>query len=271
MSGGTQGTYIALDPEGLGGADGDSVQSSSPGISTKAGRRAAMHITGPTIVTVPLHITSNLALGLLHGGGSDRVVHRGTYKDGSDQEGDNYVERKDSGRMEMKVKELREGKAETKEVAHGKEIVDKDANALVDKEEEAKNEEAIGEDCRAEPAVKETHAKSLSYDVDQDVCQQYVHEGNVRIMYHDACLLTSHSNVSIAEMEGVPSAKCEDNNIFDSSGILNSTEVEQDDQELSGYVQDNFEFLDHMDCSVSCQVICCYFFFLMGSRFSVAC
>ncbi|XP_019739240.1 uncharacterized protein LOC109524090 [Hippocampus comes] len=233
MSGGTQGTYTALDPEGLGGADSDSVQSSSPGISTKAGRRAAMHITGPTMVTVPLHITSNLALGLLQGGGSDRVVHRGKDKDGNDQEGDNYVQRKDSGRMEMKVKELKEAKAETKEVAHGKEIiVDEDANTLVDKEEEAKNEEAIGEDCRAEPAVKEIRAKSLSYDVNEDVCQQYVHE----------------------EMEGVPSAKCEDNNIFDSSGVLNSTEVEQDDHELSGYVQDNFEFLDHMDCSVSCQI-----------------
>ncbi|XP_051943967.1 uncharacterized protein si:dkeyp-68b7.12 [Hippocampus zosterae] len=231
MSGGTQGTYTALDPES--GTDGVSVQSSSPGISAKAGRRAAMHITGPTMVTVPLHITSNLALGLLQGGGSDRVVHRGKDKDGSDQEGDNYVERKHSGGMEMKVKELREAKAETKEVAHGKEvIVDEDANTLVDKEEEANNEEAIAEDCRAEPAVKETCGKSLSYDVDEDVCPQHVHE----------------------EMEGVPSAKCEDNNIFDSFGVLNSTEVEQDDQELSGYVQDNFEFLDHMDCSVSCQI-----------------
>lgn len=29
-----------------------------------------------------------------------------------------------------------------------------------------------------------------------------------------------------------------------------STEVEEDDLTLLGYVQDNFEFLDHMDCSV---------------------
>lgn len=37
--------------------------------------------------------------------------------------------------------------------------------------------------------------------------------------------------------------------VFDASDILNSTEAEGDDHELSGYVQDNFEFLDQMDCS----------------------
>ena len=40
--------------------------------------------------------------------------------------------------------------------------------------------------------------------------------------------------------------QCDD----DTSDILNSTEVEGDDLGLSGYVQDNFEFLDQMDCSV---------------------
>jgi len=50
--------------------------------------------------------------------------------------------------------------------------------------------------------------------------------------------------------------------VFDASDILNSTEVEGDVQEMSGYVQDNFDFLDqmdcsvldHMDCSMPCQV-----------------
>lgn len=31
---------------------------------------------------------------------------------------------------------------------------------------------------------------------------------------------------------------------------LNLTEAEEDDLTLSGYVEDSFEFLDHMDCSV---------------------
>lgn len=34
------------------------------------------------------------------------------------------------------------------------------------------------------------------------------------------------------------------------SSLLNSTAVEGDDLGLSGYVQDNFDFLDQMDCSV---------------------
>lgn len=38
--------------------------------------------------------------------------------------------------------------------------------------------------------------------------------------------------------------------VFDASDVLNSTEEEGYDIELSGYVQDNFDFLDHMDCSV---------------------
>lgn len=106
---GTQGTYTALDPEGLGVAGNESFQSRSPGLSTKAGRRAAMHITGPTLVTVPLHITSNLALGVLQGGGADRVVHRARDKDGGDRgegkEGGENVDRKDNPGMEKDVEE----------------------------------------------------------------------------------------------------------------------------------------------------------------------
>ncbi|KAM9790163.1 uncharacterized protein ACBT44_018831 isoform 1-T5 [Syngnathus typhle] len=207
VSGGTQGTYTTVDPEGSGGAQGDSVQSRSPGLSAKAGRRAAMHITGPTLVTVPLHITSNLALGLLQGGGTGRVVHRGKGKDGG----------QDSGKMEMPV-EVRE---ESKEGTHRKEIIlddDKTKNP-VDKEEEDENKEALGKDCSSEPAAKES--KRTSYKADEDVCQQDV-------------------------SEGVPSA-----NVLDSSGVLDSTE---DDQELAGYVEDSFEFLDHMDCSYSDQI-----------------
>ncbi|KAG7220846.1 hypothetical protein INR49_031298 [Caranx melampygus] len=79
---GTQGTYTALDPEGLGFMGGETVQSRSPGLSTKAGQRAAMHITGPTLVTVPSHIASNLALGVLQGDGGNRIVHCSRDKDG---------------------------------------------------------------------------------------------------------------------------------------------------------------------------------------------
>ncbi len=58
-------------------------------------------------------------------------------------------------------------------------------------------------------------------------------------------------------MKGVKSVDLElevtqhsDNSAFDASDILNSTDVEEDNLGLSGYVQDNFDFLDQMDCSV---------------------
>lgn len=62
--------------------------------------------------------------------------------------------------------------------------------------------------------------------------------------------------------------QCVDASVFDASDILNSTEVEEDDQGLSGYVQDNFDFLDqmdcsaqdHMDCSVNYQVCVVYLY-----------
>lgn len=77
-----------------------------------------MHITGPTMVTVPLHITSNLALGLLQGGGSDRVIHRSRDKDGGDRvegkEGGEKVERSESRGKEGKVEESREVEEEEK-------------------------------------------------------------------------------------------------------------------------------------------------------------
>ncbi|XP_061879208.1 probable serine/threonine-protein kinase kinX [Entelurus aequoreus] len=245
VSGGTQGIYTALDPEGLGSTDTDTVLSRSPGLTTKVGRRAAMHITGPTIVTVPLHITSNLALGVLQGGGCDRVVHRGRDKEGEKVEVRDRVdkvERKDSGQVQ--------GKIETEAVTNRKEVLDEDVLTLVDKKEEDKKErmvcgwEIVTED---QCVPKETHAKSLNSNADEDV------EGK-----HDLKEMQGEASDEIQREATEP----EDNNVFDSSDVLNSTEVEPDDQELSGYVQDNFEFLDQMDCSVldhmdgsvSCQV-----------------
>lgn len=132
---GTQGTYTVLDPEGTGVTGNEALLSRSPGLSTKVGRRAAMHITGPTLVTVPLHITSNLALGVLQGGGSDRVIHRGRDKDGGDRvegkEGGEKVEKKESRGMERKVEEGR--KVEEEEKNHREKVTDRDG--VVDAEE----------------------------------------------------------------------------------------------------------------------------------------
>ncbi|XP_022613576.1 rho GTPase-activating protein 31-like [Seriola dumerili] len=261
VSGGTQGTYTALDPEGLGSTGNETLQSRSPGLSTKAGWRAAMHITGPTLVTVPLHITSNLALGVLQGGGSNRVIHRGRDKDGGDrvegkEEGDK-VERKESREMEMKEEE--EGRKVEEEEKDSEGIVDVDENAAaaggVGEEEfegaieEEKREEEVREDSSWKPELviggvsKEQRAKSVNSNPDDEDA-----ENNDQYVDYSSDYM---------EMKGVERddpqpavTQPEDTCAFDAPDILNSTEVEGDNQELFGYVQDNFDFLDQMDCSV---------------------
>jgi len=140
---GTQGTYTCLDPEGQG--PGEAPRSgASPGLSAK-GRRAAMHITGPTMVTVPLHITSNLALGVLQGGGAGRVVlrggggggHRGEGKEGGDKgrrRESRGVERKAEG--EVKGRRGKETDGEEKAAGGGGE----EAREGKKKEEEVRGE-----------------------------------------------------------------------------------------------------------------------------------
>lgn len=199
---GTQGTYTSLDPEGLGMAGNESLQSRSPGLSTKAGRRAAMHITGPTLVTVPLHITSNLALGVLQGGGSDRVVHRGRDKDGGDRgeskDGREKVDRKECDETESKVEE--DKKVEDK----GKHARRKDRGGVVDidgtttfverggdeekKDEgakvEEKEEEEVIKDCRQKPELvvrsvsREQRPKSLNSSRNDDTDDNNGYMGN---------------------------------------------------------------------------------------------
>ncbi|XP_051990011.1 uncharacterized protein LOC127649109 isoform X2 [Xyrauchen texanus] len=74
VSGGTAGTYNRLDAGGgATGTEGSSQGvSRSPGMTNKADRRAGIHISGPFSVTVPLHITSGLALGVLQGGWNEK-------------------------------------------------------------------------------------------------------------------------------------------------------------------------------------------------------
>ncbi|XP_029310108.1 LOW QUALITY PROTEIN: rho GTPase-activating protein 30 [Cottoperca gobio] len=260
---GTQGTYTSLDPEGVTGSE--TLQSRSPGLTTKVGRRAAMHITGPTMVTVPLHITSNLALGVLQGGGGDRLIHRRD-KDGGDRveakEGGEKVERRESRVMDRKVEaskkvEAKEERKHSGNVADGGEVVDAEVNTVaggcVEEEGEGKKEEEeeeVREVCRwklvvaRRAASTEQRDKSLTSDAEED----------------------NADDDEYMDMKGATPTDCEpeatqraDDCVFDDSDVLNSTEVEEDDQEMSGYVQDNFEFLDqmdldHMDCSVSYQV-----------------
>ncbi|XP_067385249.1 rho GTPase-activating protein 30 isoform X2 [Channa argus] len=266
---GTQGTYTALDPEGLGIVGNESIQTRSPGLSTKMGRRAAMHITGPTMVTVPLHITSNLALGVLQGGGGDRVIHRARDKDGGDRgdgkEGEEKVHRKESNAVERKLEEGIKVEEEEKNFRRKERegVVNMEGITVVvsgggsDEGAKEKEEEELKEDCRLKPEEllrslsREQEARNLISNVKNAAHNDQDDDDNDEYMVH----------VSYTEMKGVESAGCQPGEYdaeatFDASGILNSTEAVGEDQELSGYVQDNFEFLDQLDCSAMDHMDC---------------
>ncbi|XP_029971690.1 rho GTPase-activating protein 30 isoform X2 [Salarias fasciatus] len=249
--GGTQGTYTPLDPEGLSGSE--ALQSRSPGVSTKVGRRAAMHITGPTMVTVPLHITSTLAVGVLKGG--DRVIHRGRDKDGGQRaelkEGGAKVEKKQINEIQPKVEEggKAEGKSDGHEEKNRREAVELERSAAdqedtdgtgvateEDQDEEAPRNSEQGPVMSSESETAEPGEDSLSSNSEDDQDQNE----------EDADTNSDYIVMSAAERyhpeqrgDGWP----------EPPDLLSSTGLEEDDQALSGYVQDNFDFLDQMDCS----------------------
>ncbi|XP_064789335.1 LOW QUALITY PROTEIN: uncharacterized protein LOC135511797 [Oncorhynchus masou masou] len=112
--GGTQGIYSRLDSHCGGGNSTEALQppSRSPGLSSKADRRAGIHISGPFSVTVPLHITSGLAFGVLQGGGADRGNHRGGQESGDKGEGGEGDRRKarEGDRQEAREGDRRKGR-----------------------------------------------------------------------------------------------------------------------------------------------------------------
>ncbi|KAM3604843.1 uncharacterized protein V6R79_016957 [Siganus canaliculatus] len=258
---GTQGTYTALDPDGMTG--NETVQSRSPGLSTKVGRRAAMHITGPTLVTVPLHITSNLALGVLQGGGGDRVIHRGRDKDGGDKvedkEGGEKVEMRESRGRERKEERAKKVKGEEK--SHGgtgmEGVVGAERAAVAgDREDEGRKDEEeaeVTQECGWRPELvpgghsppEEPRARSLTSNAEED------NDDDAASDKQDVDENKDHlDSEEPASADLKPEATQQaDDAVFDSD-VLSSPEVEGDDLGLSGYVQDNFEFLDQMDCSV---------------------
>uniref|UniRef100_A0A8C7V2U1 Rho GTPase-activating protein 30 n=1 Tax=Oryzias sinensis TaxID=183150 RepID=A0A8C7V2U1_9TELE len=238
---GTMGTYTAIDPEGLGLTSSEVVQARSPGLSSKVGRRAAMHITGPTTVTVPLHITSSLALGVLQGAGSDRLIHRGKEKDLGDK-----VEGKEEGdKLESKeqrgTKSISEGGREVEEM--------QESQSMTPQGNEKDNSNSSGVNRGGDKEVKSLAKQEPTTDDQGASREQRTKSFNSRA---SESVGDKEDGSEYIDMKGP--GKLEDGSghdgVFDASDILNSTEGEGSDIELSGYVQDNFDFLDHMDCSV---------------------
>ncbi|KAM6919204.1 uncharacterized protein FYW49_008723 [Xenentodon cancila] len=268
---GTQGTYTALDPDNLGITGSEGVQSRSPGLSSKAGRRAAMHITGPTMVSVPFHITSNLALGVLQGGGGDRLIHRGRDKDQGDKvegmevgekvEKVEKVEKKEQREIERKVEEDKKAEEEKKKPKEQEDMkIDGNKEEAIGEEnrkgtEKEGDKEMSGDSKPKQEPVKgsrdesrEQRVRSHNSNTEEDNDNKDAPVDDLNVDDVDEYMEMKGSE-QVAPQPAVVTQH-EGDAAFDTSDILNSTEMGSDDPELSGYVQDNFEFLDQMDFSV---------------------
>ncbi|KAI3374246.1 hypothetical protein L3Q82_006097 [Scortum barcoo] len=130
------------------------------------------------------------------------------------------------------------------------------------KEEEKGEEEEVREEYRLKPEPvtggqsesREQRAKSVTSNTE---------EGEGEDEEADEDNKDADDNDEYMEMKGMQPAALQpkvtehsNDSAFDASDILNSTKVEEDDLRLSGYVQDNFDFLDQMDCSVHDHMDC---------------
>lgn len=179
--GGAQGTYRSLDPGA--GANTDKSQAVSQATPSRAERRAGMHISGPFSVTVPLHITSGLALGVLQGG-------RGEEEEPRQEQNEEEQPKKDKQEnAEEKETEIGEGNVQTdsetgsldnnkekkmdimSEGEGEKEVKDSEPEEAKPKEKEESEDKGKEDQCSSEEEVSSesqhaTDRPSLSEDMD---------------------------------------------------------------------------------------------------------
>lgn len=165
---GAQGTYRSLDPGA--GANADQSQPLSQVTPSRAERRAGMHISGPFSVTVPLHITSGLALGVLQGGKA---------------EAEEEEPRQGQNDMEQPKKDLQENADEKEtELDESKDRTDKKTEILNENKEKTIDyindrdgeKEAKGEDKESEEAMPKEKEESGDKDKEDQCSSEEVEE-----------------------------------------------------------------------------------------------
>lgn len=154
--GGTQGIYSRLDSHCGGGNSTEALQppSRSPGLSSKADRRAGIHISRPFSVTVPLHITSGLAIGVLQGGGAERGNHSGGEESGDKGEG-GEGERQEEGERHIQVEVVVEDETDRvkrRDQEVSEERRDEAEDVKVEGKEDRRKEEELNGDCVSKPS-----------------------------------------------------------------------------------------------------------------------
>ncbi|KAK1790870.1 hypothetical protein P4O66_014720, partial [Electrophorus voltai] len=235
---GTQGTYKALETRGI-----DKPQATLHGATSKAERRVGMHISGPFSVTVPLHITSGLALGVLHGG---RAEEEQCTHESLEEKPVKQVKQENAGDKEEcaeKVKEQTDGKTEGREGDDTKEdVLMDDEKSLregpekkTEKGEEPDEEEARCKD-REDLQDKDKEDDDFTKEEESEVCQ---HADNTS-------LTTDTMEAEYMDMRA---------GMLQDSATLNlSPEEEYPDLDLPLDFQDTFGFLDSLDTSAPSQL-----------------
>lgn len=172
--GGAQGTYRSLDPGA--GANTEKSQSPCQVTPTKAERRAGMHISGPFSVTVPLHITSGLALGVLHGGRGEEEEPR----QGQNEEVQTKKDKEEN--PEEKETEMDEGKVQTDRKTGSLNDNKENKMDILSEEDvgkEVKREDRASEEARSEERGESgDKGKENQYSIEEDVSNERQHATN---------------------------------------------------------------------------------------------
>lgn len=184
VSGGTPGTYNRLESGGgANGAEGASQGvSRSPGMTSKADRRAGIHISGPFSVTVPLHITSGLALGVLHGGWNEKEQ---TLEGDAEEAGEDEDVKSTDGNSQSKSDDVHESTISScleNQVDCGKDTAEIPEQEKTVPEEEVKEAEKEDHSLNQE-SVKENKEEASTPEVkEENVDEDYM--GNILIIIH---------------------------------------------------------------------------------------
>uniref|UniRef100_A0AAZ3NTC3 Rho-GAP domain-containing protein n=1 Tax=Oncorhynchus tshawytscha TaxID=74940 RepID=A0AAZ3NTC3_ONCTS len=277
--GGTQGIYSRLDSHCGGGNSTEALQppSRSPGLSSKSDRRAGIHISGPFSVTVPLHITSGLAFGVLQGGGADRGNHRGGQESGDKGEGGEGDRRKGREGERQKAREgdrqeAREGDRQEGGEGEGErhirvEVKREDKTDLGKRRDEEVTGERRGEEDKVEEKWErgeEEREEEVNGDCVSKPSEESIEESQGEGGEGDA---ENHDNDEDEEGEYMDMKGSVQTALDapDMSGVRNEVvaidlpfplmeEDDEQDQDCPLDFQDTFGFLDLMDSSVSSQM-----------------
>lgn len=158
-----------------------------------------MHITGPTLVTIPLHISTSLAFGVLQRGGGDKIIHYGRDTDEKDKI-------PDKEKTEEVTKKDEEGEENDKEILMERTEDNMGCGGMEIEKEGTKENQEKQEDCGCKPEAvmadvsRELQPKILSPDFEEannDEDSEYMSNyiSLLPIFYHQTHLLPSiHSS-----------------------------------------------------------------------------